>query len=63
MLQILRSKTMLFAAALSFLGAIQASMDVFTPYLTPQAAGLLAVIVGALVAMLRVVTTVPLGEK
>ena len=61
--QILRSKTMLFALALAILGALQASMDVFTPYLTPQASGLLTVLLGLLVAILRVLTVQPLSEK
>lgn len=61
--QILKSKTMLFALALAILGVLQASMDVFTPYLTPQASGLLTVVLGLLVAILRVLTTAPLSEK
>ena len=61
--QILRSKTMMFALALAILGVLQASMDVFTPYLTPQASGLLTVLLGLLVAILRVLTTMPLQDK
>lgn len=63
MKQILKSKTMLFAIALAILGVLQASMDVFTPYLTPQASGLLTVGVGLGVAILRVITTMPLSDK
>lgn len=61
--QILKSKTMMFALALAILGVLQASMDVFTPYLTPQASGLLTVLLGLLVAILRVLTTQPLTDK
>ena len=61
--QILRSKTMMFALALAILGVLQASMDVFTPYLTPQASGLLTVLLGLLVAILRVLTTQKLSDK
>lgn len=61
--QILRSKTMLFALALAILGVLQASMDIFTPYLTPQASGLLTVVIGLAVAVLRVLTTLPLDKK
>ncbi len=61
--QIIRSKTMMFALSLAVLGAIQASLDVFTPYLTPQAMGFLTIIVGIVVAILRVVTTLPLDKK
>lgn len=61
--QILKSKTMMFAIALAVLGVLQASMDVFTPYLSPQAAGLLGVVIGLAVAILRVLTTMPWNEK
>lgn len=61
--QILKSKTMLFSLALAVLGTLQASMDVFTPYLTPQAMGLVTMIIGVVVAILRVLTTQSLGEK
>lgn len=61
--QIIRSKTMLFAILLSVLGVVQASMDVFTPYLTPQASGIITMIIGVVVAILRVVTTQPLSDK
>ena len=60
---ILHSKTMLFALALAILGVLQASMDIFTPYLTPQASGLLTVVIGLAVAILRVLTTLPLDKK
>lgn len=61
--QILKSKTMLFALALAILGVLQTSMDAFTSYLTPQASGLITVAVGLAVAILRVLTTMPLTEK
>lgn len=61
--KILKSKTMLFALALAILGVLQASMEVFTPYLTPQAAGLLTLVVSLAVAILRVLTTMPLDDK
>ena len=61
--QILKSKTMLLAILLAVLGVVQASMDVFTPYISPQGMGLLTMIVGVLVAILRVVTTMPLDKK
>ena len=61
--QILKSNTMRLAILLAVLGVVQASMDVFTPYISPQAMGLLTMIVGVLVAILRVVTTMPLDKK
>lgn len=62
-IQILKSKTMLFALLLAVLGVIQTSLGVFTSYLTPQAAGIITVIVGIAVAVLRVLTTQSLGDK
>lgn len=59
----LKSRTMLFAVALAVLGVVQASMDVFTPYLSPQAMGLVTLVIGLIVAILRVLTTLPLNEK
>ena len=58
-----RSKTMWFALMLAVLGVVQASMDVFTPYLTPQGAGFATLIVGAVVAILRVLTTQAISDK
>lgn len=63
MQKILKSKTMLFALALAILGTLQASMELFTPYLTAQAAGLLTLFVSLAVAILRVLTTMPLDDK
>lgn len=62
-MNILKSKTMLFALALAILGVLQASMEVFTPYLSAQAAGLLTLVVSLAVAILRVLTTMPLQDK
>lgn len=61
--QIIRSKTMWLAIVLGVLGVIQASMDVFTPYLSAQAMGIVTLIIGVAVAVLRVVTTQPLSDK
>lgn len=61
--KIIRSKTMWLATLLSVLGVVQASMDVFTPYLSAQAMGIVTLIIGVLVAILRAVTTQPLSDK
>jgi len=61
--KILKSKTMMLAMALSILGVLQASLDVFTPYLSAQGVGLLGLVIGILIAILRVLTTVPLDKK
>lgn len=63
LIQILKSKTILFALLLAVLGVVQASLGVFTAYLTPQAAGVLTIVIGIAVAVLRVLTTMPLSDK
>ena len=54
---------MRLALLLSVLGVIQASLEVFTPYLTPQIMGIVTLIIGIAVAVLRTLTTMPLSDK
>lgn len=61
--RIIRSKTMWFSILLAVLGVIQASMDVFTPYISPQSMGGLTLLIGILVAVLRVLTHNSLEDK
>ena len=61
--QVIRSRTMWLAAILSALGVLQASTEALTPYLGAKSVGLLTLIVGVLVAILRVVTVQPLSDK
>ena len=61
--QMMKSKTMLFSLALAILGTLQASIGIFTAYLTPQAMGVVTMIIGMAVAVLRVLTTSSLGDK
>lgn len=61
--RIIRSRTMWLAAILSALGALQTSTEALTPYLGAKSVGLLTLIVGILVAILRVVTTKSLEDK
>ena len=61
--RIVRSKTMWLAAILSALGVLQASTEALTPYLGAKSVGLLTLIVGMLVAILRVVTVQKLADK
>ena len=61
--RICMSKTLLFSLLLAVLGTLQASLDVFTPYLTPQTMGFVTLAIGVAVAILRVVTTQALSEK
>jgi F0F1-type ATP synthase assembly protein I len=57
----LKSKTIWFAILLGILPIIPAYLDVFD--LTPTAHMVLLQIIGFVVAVLRVLTTVPLSEK
>jgi len=59
----LKSKTLIFALALAILGALQASLELFNAILSPEIYGLLTMIVGVAVAILRVITTQPLADK
>jgi len=61
--QFAKSKTIIFALLLAVLGVVQASMDVFSAFLSAQAVGILTMIVGIVVAILRVLTTTSLGDK
>ena len=61
--QIFKSKTMVFSILLAMAGAFQATMGVFSPYMTPEAYGLFTVAVAGVVAILRILTTMPLEDK
>jgi hypothetical protein len=61
--RICMSKTLLFSMLLAVLGTLQASLDIFTPYLTPQTMGFVTLAIGVAVAILRVVTTQALSDK
>lgn len=63
MMQALKSRTMIFAILLAVLGTVQASAEVFSAWLTPQAYGIFTLVVGVAVAVLRVLTTEPLLPK
>lgn len=59
----IKSKTMLFAILLSVLGAVEASLNLFADVLTPTTYGIITMVVGVIVGVLRIVTTTPLSEK
>jgi hypothetical protein len=59
----LKSKTLWFALALAVFGVIEMQAKLFAQYMTPEAFGLFNIAVGLIVAVLRVLTTVPLSEK
>ena len=63
MKQIFKSKTMMFALALAVFGVIELQAKLFAPYMSPEAFGVFNIVLGIIVAVLRVLTTVPLSEK
>lgn len=63
MTHILKSKTMWFALALAVLGVVEMQAKVFAPYMTPELFGFFNILIGVIVAVLRVLTTMPLSEK
>jgi hypothetical protein len=60
---VFKSKTMMFALALAVLGVVEMQAKVFAPYMTAEMFGFFNILIGVIVAVLRVVTTVPLSEK
>jgi len=60
---VFKSKTMLFAMALAVLGVIEMQIKLFADYMTPEAFGIFNILVAVIVAVLRVLTTVPLDQK
>ena len=63
MKQVLKSKTMMFALALAVFGVVEMQIKVFASYMSPEAFGIFNIVVGLIVAVLRVFTTLPLSEK
>lgn len=59
----LKSKTIWFSILLAVLGVVEANVGVLQQYMTPQAFGIFSVVVGVIIAVLRVLTTLPLSEK
>jgi hypothetical protein len=60
---IFKSKTMLFAMALAIIGVVETQVHLFAQYMTPETFGLFNILIAVAVAVLRVLTTVPLSEK
>ena len=59
----LKSKTLWFALALAVFGVVEMQIKVFASYMSPEAFGIFNIVVGLIVAVLRVFTTLPLSEK
>jgi len=59
----MRSKTMWLALALAILGAAYDNFSYVQNIIDPKFYGILLIVIGASVAVLRVLTTLPLDEK
>ena len=59
----MRSKTMWLALALAILGAAYDNFSYVQNIIEPRFYGILLIVIGAAVAVLRVLTTLPLDEK
>jgi hypothetical protein len=63
MRNVIRSKTMWLALALAILGAAYDNFSYVQNIIDPKFYGILLIVIGAAVAVLRVLTTLPLDEK
>jgi len=60
---IFKSKTLMFALILALFGVIEMNVQVFSVYMTPQMFGFFSIGISVIVAILRIVTTLPLDKK
>lgn len=58
-----KSKTIWFALALAVFGVIELQVKLFAQYMSPEAFGIFNIVISIVVAVLRVLTTMPLSEK
>ena len=63
LLQLVKSKTMMFALALAVFGVVEMQIKVFASYMSPETFGIFNIVIGIIVAVLRVFTTLPLSDK
>lgn len=59
----LKSKTMRFAALLAVLSIAETQTQLFANYIGPDALGILTLVISMIVAVLRIVTTGPVGGQ
>jgi len=60
---IFKSKTLMFALALAIFGVVEMNVQVFSVYMTPTMFGFFSISISVIVAILRIVTTLPLDKK
>lgn len=61
--QIMKSKTMLFSIALAVLGVIELNMSLLSTYMSQEVYGIFVIVVGAITAVLRLLTTTSIEDK
>lgn len=59
----LNSWTIRFALLLAVLGVVEANVSVFAQYMSASAYGWFTMAVGVVVAVLRIITTLPLNQR
>lgn len=57
------SRTIRFAILIAILSGLEASLGFFTPYLTKETLGILGVAIATAVAILRILTSVPISGR
>ena len=60
---VMRSKTMWFSLALVILGVVYDNFSYVENIIDPRLYGVLLIVIGIIVAILRFITTMPLDEK
>lgn len=58
-----RSKTIRFSLILAVLGVIEMNLNFLAQYMSAGVFGWVTIAIGAIVAILRVITTLPIDEK
>jgi hypothetical protein len=58
-----RSKTMRFSLLLMVFGCVQMAVPSFQKYISPAMYGTLVMIIGMVVGILRMITTMPIADK
>jgi hypothetical protein len=61
--QSLKSRTMIFALALAVFGVLETQIHIFSQFMSPEAFGIFNIVVAIAVALLRVITTMPITQK
>lgn len=61
--QIMKSKTMLFSIALAVFGVIELNMSLLSTYMSQEVYGIFVIVVGAITAVLRLLTTTSIEDK